>query len=205
MTNSPCWRRRIRTGGSTSTPPPVWRFVATAEIAGAAPLAGVIGPSRDRVGRAFPCLAIAPIPALEPQAAVACTPWFDAAEALLDEAREEGCELDALIADLSRLSAPQASDLDVLSLRGRSTDDGLFLDVRSGPDGRAVTLQAVLETAPLAAGASLWWRHTGAGANVMLTPGLPARSAFAALFRRPAEGRASGTVDGHGPPSQDGR
>ena len=166
---------------------PVWRFVATAAVAGPAPLAGVIGPSRDRVGRAFPCVAVAVLHDLEPQAAVACSPWFDQAEALMHGAREGDLDLDDLIAALGRLSAPRPDDLDMLSLRGRSTDDGLFLDVRSGPDGRAVTLQAVLETTPLAAGTSLWWRHTARGAKVMLTPGLPTRSAFRALFQAAEE------------------
>ncbi len=166
---------------------PVWRFVASADVAGVAPLAGVIGPSQDRVGRAFPCMAVAVLHDLEPQAAVACTPWFDSAEALLHSARSGDLDLDDLIAALTRLRAPKPDDLDVLSLRGRSTDDGLFLDVRSGPDGRAVTLQAVLETTPLAAGTSLWWRHTAKGAKMMLIPGLPARSAFGALFQGPEE------------------
>ena len=166
---------------------PVWRFVASGGVAGAAPLAGAIGPSRDRVGRCFPCVVVAPLNGLEPSAAVACTPWLDAAETLVKAARDDGLTLDALGAELARLGAPRDGDLDVLSLRGRSTDDGLFLDVRSGPDGRAVTLQAVMETAPLVPGTSLWWRHTGSGAKVLLTPGLPARTAFAALFRPAAE------------------
>ena len=165
---------------------PAWRFVSTAGAAGPAPRAGVVAPSRDRVGRTFPCLALAILEGIEPQAAVACTPWFDRAEAVVEAARE-GAMPGALADDLAVLGSPQADDLDVLSLRARSTDDGLFLDVRSGPDGRAVTLQAVLETTPLAAGASLWWRHTGAGAKVLMTPGLPGREAFAALFRS-AEG-----------------
>lgn len=161
---------------------PAWRFVTPTGVAGPAALAGVVGPSRDRVGRSFPCLAVAVLDAMEPHAVVACTPWFDRAEAVLDGARR-GRSADVLTADLADLGGPLADDLDELSLRVRSTDDGLFLDVRSGPDGRAVTLQAVLETTPLASGASLWWRHTGAGAKVLITPGLPGREAFAALFR----------------------
>ena len=162
---------------------PRWRFVSSADVAGPAPFAGVLGPSHDRVGRVFPCMAIAVLYDMEPAAAVACTPWFDAAEVLIEDAQDETRTLEHLINALKVLGAPRANDLDVLSLRGRSTDDGLFLDVRSGPDGRAVTMQAVLETTPLAAGTSLWWRHTGAGAKVLLTPGLPVRSAFATLFR----------------------
>ena len=168
------------------TEAPAWRFVSMAGAAGPTPQAGVVAPSRDRGGRSCPCLPRAALDGLEPQAAVACTPWFDRAEAAV-EAALEGATPDALAADLATLGSPQADDLDVLSLRARSTDDGLFLDVRSGPDGWAVTLQAVLETTPLAAGASLWWRHTGAGAKVLMTPGLPGREAFAALFRS-AEG-----------------
>ncbi len=176
---------------------PAWRFVTTAGVAGPAPLAGVVSPSHDRVGRSFPCMALAALDRLEPTAAVACTPWFDRAQAALERARS-GASAESLAADLLALGAPAADDLDMLSLRARSTDDGLFLDVRSGPDGRAVTLQAVLETSPLVAGASLWWRHTGAGAKVLITSGLPRREAFAALFRA-ASGPAALRLDGTHP------
>ncbi len=161
---------------------PAWRFVATAGVAGVLPLAGVAAPSRDRVGRNFPCLVLAPLAALDAEAAVACTPWFDAAESVLQAARLGGQERDALSADLADLGAPEEDDLDMLSLRGRSTDDGLFLDVRSGPDGRAVTLQAVLAAVPLPQGSSLWWRHTASGVKALVAPGLPAGLAFTALF-----------------------
>ena len=159
-----------------------WRFVATAGAAGGQAVAGVAAASQDRVGRGFPCLVMAPLAGMEAVAAVACTPWFDAAEGVLDAARAGGRGRDALCADLADLGAPQDDDLDMLSLRGRSTDDGLFLDVRSGPDGRAVTLQAVLEAVPLSPGSSLWWRHTASGAKALLAPGLPGGGAFAALF-----------------------
>lgn len=163
-----------------------WRFIATAGAAGGRALVGVAAPSRDKVGRGFPCLIAAPLAQMEPAAAVACTPWFDAAEGVLDAARAGGRGRDALCADLADLGAPGEDDLDVLSLRGRSTDDGLYLDVRSGPDGRAVTLQAVLESVPLPQGSTLWWRHTASGAKALVAPGLPAGGAFAALFA-PAE------------------
>ena len=162
-----------------------WRFLTTESAAGPAALAGVVAPSRDRVGRPFPCVALAVLDDVTPTSAVACTPWFDRAEAALD-----GVTVEELKADLAELGAPRPDDLDVLSLRARSTDDGLFLDVRSGPDGRAVTLQAVLETSPLPYGASLFWRHTDGGANVLITPGLPRRAAFVALFRPPANDSA---------------
>ena len=164
-----------------------WRFVATAGAAGSRALAGVAASSRDRVGRGFPCLVAAPLAGMEAAAAVACTPWFDAAEGVLDAARAGGRGREALCTDLADLGAPGNDDLDVLSLRGRSTDDGLFLDVRSGPDGRAVTLQAVLESVPLPQGSTLWWRHTASGAKALVAPGLPAGGAFAALFAPAAE------------------
>lgn len=166
---------------------PAWRFVAAAGAVGTSAFAGVLLPSRDQVGRLFPCIGLAALDGLEATGAVACTPWFDRLERLLRRALE-GAAPDGLPAELAELAAPESDDLDVLSLRARSTDDGLFLDVRSGPDGRAVTLQAVLETSPLASGASLWWRHTGAGAKVMMTPGLPRRDAFAALFQPAGDG-----------------
>lgn len=170
-----------------------WRFVITPDVAGSAPLAGVIGPSQDRIGRAFPCMAVSTLRDVDALAAVACTPWFDSAETLLNDAVSGAHDLDQINRALQALASPRSDDLDVLSLKGRSTDDGLFLDVRSGPDGRAVTMQAVLETAPLAPLTSLWWRHTGFGAKVLLTPGLPVRSAFGALFyaEDPSERRSA--------------
>ena len=175
---------------------PAWRFVI-AGGAGPTPLVGVIAPGQDRVGRDFPCMIVAMLDTMAPQAAVACTPWFDRAQAAVETARA-GATAEALGEELARLGAPLPDDLDVLSLRARSTEDGLFLDVRSGPDGRAVTLQAVLETTPLASGASLLWRHTGAGAKVLITPGLPAREAFAALFRAPVGDAAVAPFDPRG-------
>ncbi|MBE7217957.1 MAG: type VI secretion system-associated protein TagF [Caulobacteraceae bacterium] len=159
-----------------------WRFVTTPRAMAGGPFAGVAAPSRDKVGRGFLCCVVAPLAGLEAQAAVACTPWFDAAEGVLEAARAGGRGREALGADLADLGAPGEDDLDVLSLRGRSTDDGLFLDVRSGPDGRATTLQAVLASVPLPEGSTLWWRHVEAGAKALVAPGLPSGVAFAALF-----------------------
>ena len=174
-TSAPDWQGSFRRAA-------LWRYVITPDVAGAAPLAGVIGPSQDRIGRAFPCMIVSSLRDMDALAAVACTPWFDSAETLLNQAITGAHDLDQINGALQALASPRSDDLDVLSLKGRSTDDGLFLDVRSGPDGRAVTMQAVLETAPLAPLTSLWWRHTGSGAKVLLTPGLPVRSAFGALF-----------------------
>lgn len=165
---------------------PSWRFVAEPQAAGSWALAGVAAPSCDRVGRAFPCLVVARLTGLDATKAVACTPWFDRADAVLQAARGGSADRAALLASLAELGQPQADDLDVMSLRGRSTEDGLFLDVRSESDGRSVTLQAVLAATPLGTGASLWWRHTSGGAKVFMAPGLPARQAFAALFGAPA-------------------
>ena len=162
-----------------------WRFVIDGEIAGPLPLAGVLRPSRDRVGRLFPCLGVAAMPELTATAATTAAHWFDRMEAALGLAVADELAAPALAEQLRELGPPGEGDLDHLVVRGRSTPDGLFVDVQHGPDPRAATLQAVLATTPCPEGASLWWRHDKGAASMLITQGLPAASAFAALFYAP--------------------
>ncbi|MGF6712089.1 type VI secretion system protein ImpM [Luteibacter sp. W1I16] len=70
---------------------PVWRFALAAHVCGPRPWTGAVTLSSDRVGRIFPLvLAVSAAPTANgwprwPEAA-----WFDAAEAIVHEAREHG-------------------------------------------------------------------------------------------------------------------
>jgi type VI secretion system protein ImpM len=164
---------------------PVWRFSIDAGVAGSLPLAGVLQPSRDRVGRLFPCMGIAAMSSITAAAADAAARWFDRMETALGLAVADELSAEDLAQRLEELGPPDESDLDQVVVRGRSTPDGLFVDVPQGPDARAATLQAVLATTPAPEGGSLWWRHDKGAASVLITAGLPAANAFAALFYAP--------------------
>jgi type VI secretion system protein ImpM len=77
------------------------RFALGPGVAGAAPLAGLLLPSVDAVGRWFPLTIVAPL-----SAAAAGNGWFGLAEAAVDEALAESTEPDALGVGLARLAAP---------------------------------------------------------------------------------------------------
>ncbi|PZO74682.1 MAG: type VI secretion system-associated protein TagF [Mesorhizobium amorphae] len=97
---------------------PIWRFVLGAEVAGRAPVIGVMGPSADRVGRAFPLFVVRRVPGYRgPTRALSSeTAWFAAAEKLLRQAAHPGFQLSSFDSDLTELpslaGAPRAySDL----------------------------------------------------------------------------------------------
>lgn len=163
--------------GETAAP---WRFAAAAGAVSPRAVAGALTASADRVGRRFPCLLLAPL-RLEPAAAVGCTPWFDAAEALLREAAAGALAGPGLGERLASLAPPTEDDVDELELKGRSTPFGLFMEAHRAPDGRGVTLQAMLQAAPVPPGGAVWWRHDRDRTRLLVTPGAPRGDAFALL------------------------
>lgn len=167
-----------------------WRFAATAGALAPQALAGVFTASADKVGRRFPCLLVAPM-AIEPAAAVACTPWYDAAEALLARVASGELAGPPLEAALAGRRPPDADDVDELELKGRSTPFGLVLEARRAPDGRSVTLQAMMQTASIPADAALWWRHDDGRTRLLATSGAPQGDAFSALVASRASPEAA--------------
>lgn len=76
-----------------------WSFALAAGLCDAQGWAGVVAPSRDRVGRAFPLLLASPLPAEDPmQAPLLPAPgWFDALHALQVQVKQGVLQLpDAL-------------------------------------------------------------------------------------------------------------
>lgn len=99
---------------------PAWRFALPAHACGPLPVAGVMLPSTDAVGRWFPltvaCLGGGSGPSPGWQAG-----WFAAVEGLALMARDEGLDADALA---PRLPLPDESGGPSVSARGWWTADG---------------------------------------------------------------------------------
>ncbi len=86
---------------------PVWRFACAAGLCGAAPLAGVMMPSVDRVGRYFPLVLAAQLPGPDPgQRLLAATAWYDALEAQALRALETDTDLNALDRAVDAIGLP---------------------------------------------------------------------------------------------------
>lgn len=159
---------------------PVWRFALPAGVCGDSALAGVLVPSADAVGRCFPLLLAAELPAATDTVAVAAgaASWFEAVEALALEALDVAFELAALDRLLPGLECPHLP---------RNAGDRAGLE----PIGRWIALpmlsalgSVLRETAGIGARPALWWTGGGAGfrPGVAVTAGLVAPAGFAALL-----------------------
>ncbi len=93
---------------------PVWRFALSAGLCGEAPLAGILMPSSDRVGRLYPFTIVTTLPsdvdlALVPTAGAK---WFARAEAVAADACHAGADVDALPARMAILGRPEVENAD---------------------------------------------------------------------------------------------
>jgi len=76
---------------------PAWRFRLPAGACGEAPVAGVLLPSEDLVGRHFPVTVAATLDDLSPPPSAS---WYDAVEAAARAGRDGGGNADSLLAGL---------------------------------------------------------------------------------------------------------
>ena len=140
---------------------PVWRFALSAGLCGEAPLAGVLMPSADRVGRLYPFTVAATLPGATDIAAVpvACAGWFARAEAVAADACRAGAGVEGLPARMAILSRP---DID-------------------GSETGAVVKGLV---GPLPDAASLWWSRGGGrvAPSLLTCSGLPGGARLAAFL-----------------------
>jgi len=86
-----------------------WSFALAAGLCDAQGWAGVVAPSRDRVGRAFPLLLALPLTAGDPMQApqLPATCWFDALHALQEQVRQGVLQLPDLL-DIACRDLPPA-------------------------------------------------------------------------------------------------
>lgn len=154
---------------------PTWRFVLGAGVLGAAqalPLAGVLMPSVDRVGRYFPLTIMAPLSGLphDTQQADRLLAWLHALDDLAADALQDDWPIDELESALARLSTPEWDRIDPAF--------GAPLNRLAQGEARLVELPLPVARADMAAslGAALWsWGLQCAPQGVLakaLAPGL---------------------------------
>lgn len=159
-------RRRHGAGwGARFAAAPVWRFAFPLPRSKGVLAAGVVAPSRDRVGRVYPLTALAALPAGTGAATApfACDAWFAAAEAALIAVAAGNSPPDALAATLTELGPP--------------IPDPAFPE--------ALCRRLLTEYAgPTPDGAGLWWTLGAAEGDAHLAawPGLPPVDRMTALF-----------------------
>lgn len=142
---------------------PVWRFALSAGLCGGAPVAGILMPSADRVGRLYPftIAAALPEPADLSLTPAACAGWFARAEAVAADACRAGADVEGLPARLAILGPPEADMVGA---------------------GTAALVGRL--TGPLPECASLWWTRGGGrvAPSLLACRGLPGGARLAAFL-----------------------
>jgi type VI secretion system protein ImpM len=163
---------------------PVWRFALEADVCGPDPVAGLLMPSADRLGRVFPlclvtALSVRTDPAILP---VIAGPWYNRAEALLRQSLTSDLELDAFARQVSELGVlERPTPTPTLACPGPGWH--VTLDPNQPP---ALSYPALVHelAATLPQHYSLWWTRGAARVAPSLTvcDGLPDSQAVTAFF-----------------------
>ena len=176
---------------------PMWRFFAHAGVLDELPVAGVMFPSVDRVGRYFPFTVFTRLPEQSVGLVVAdrCVHWFERVEDLvltqLDDGDRSLEDFDVLVATTSeRLAAalhsvpPHLGAADFLNVMDQVTPClhlslGERVDV--GPTALAWLDQVIERSIP---GSIFWWSSGSAHVQPswLITRGLPEPKAFCAMI-----------------------
>ncbi len=174
---------------------PIWRFALSADLLGPAPVAGVLMPSVDKVGRYFPLTIAAPLPLdSSPFRTIAVGgAWFHAAEDLALGSLEDHFDLSAFDDAVAGLGVPVApADTGTAQQQSFPVSDHACIQI---PPGQSVTeIQSRLAdqvAASALGGFGYWWTEGSVNVPPMarIVPGLPAPSAFALLLT-PGQGIA---------------
>jgi type VI secretion system protein ImpM len=163
---------------------PLWRFLLGPGVCGADPVAGVMMPSVDRVGRYFPLALAMPVPGCRTpvQLALANEEWFAGAEDLALSVLGEDADFDAFDAAVAAIGAPEAAEA---RAEARALDAACAIPV-AGLEALGAAAPALLDSVigALVPRWSLWW--TGGSDAVtptfMVAAGLPPPHGFAALL-----------------------
>lgn len=179
---------------------PVWRFALSGGLCGEGALAGVMIPNLDKVGRHFPLVVVALLPAAATPAAisVALANWYEAAEALALSSLEPGFVFEEFERRIDALKAappgavPKADIAEAPWPAAAGQPRGWQWPAESDGDPAGVFARLFDRVALGAFNAySLWWSK---GSDVVSSalvahPGLPSATAFTALLDGQWEGR----------------
>jgi len=154
---------------------PLWCFALGGGVCGAQPVAGVLMPSVDRVGRYFPLTLAQPLPLRSDLAALAGdgVDWFARLSALALRALDDDFDFSALDQALETLPAPPAA---------APAAPRACVQQLDSPSAVQALARACLPADWQ--GATLWWSE-GSEAIApcrLLLAGLPAAEHFATLF-----------------------
>lgn len=161
---------------------PIWRFVLGPNLCGEPPVAGVMIPSVDRVGRYFPFIVAAQLPGcLSPGTLFhGARGWFDRAEALVLTSLDDLFDLDAFDRAVAGLGLPAYA-----RTGSGAQPQAMRLDLSEGGDLSA-TYAHILDRVLMGSDMrfSLWWTvgSEKVRASVLLGQGMPAPTNFAALL-----------------------
>lgn len=195
---------------------PTWRFVLAAGVLGETqprPLAGVLMPSVDRVGRYFPLTILAPLDGLPHSAeqAQALFNWLHALDDVAADALQDDWPIETLDTALARLPAPalpaltaqvdaalsalSQGDTRLVALPTPATRQALAQDL-----GQALWMWACGPVAAkaLPPGPTWWWAEPvdpQQAPRTLLGRGLPAGLDFHALMGRTAHPATAGLGD----------
>ena len=192
---------------------PAWRFVCGAGACGVAPVAGVMVPSVDRVGRYFPLTLVAELPAGADVLAVAAAaePFMTDVERLaIDTLEAEAIDLEAfdehLRASAARLAGcctppPVSLDPSAAGILDGDGETAVQMAVGSPPRLAPVLLQVLAHRlAAVYEPLTLWWTDGSAAVEPsgLICRGLPDPESFASLLDGAWTGRRWWAI-----PSQD--
>ena len=176
---------------------PAWRFVCGAGACGPAPVAGVMVPSVDRVGRYFPLTLVAELPATCTVAAVpdGAQSFFDSAERLVLDAlsaeqlnfEDFDLRIGRLAELLTGLAVKPELTLDVSAGAVLAGDAGARCQMPIGSTSRLpVALAQLLDRrlADLFGPVVMWWTEGSSMVepSCLVDRGLPQPESFAALL-----------------------
>ena len=159
---------------------PVWRFVLGPGSIGADPVAGLMIPSVDKVGRYFPLVLAVQLPGCRSPGTLfhAARAWFDDAEAVLLTALDDGVALEPFDRAVQNLGAPPYA---------REGGAGSALRLGLGDAGDMTAAYGQILDRVLTGGGvgfTLWWTlgSEKVRASVLLGTGMPSAANFAAFL-----------------------
>ncbi|MQP66268.1 type VI secretion system-associated protein TagF [Niveispirillum sp. SYP-B3756] len=167
---------------------PIWRFVLGPGVCGEVPLAGVLMPSVDRVGRYFPLVLAAPLPGCVAPIRLIETArgWFDKVEALALSSLEDGFVFDRFDQALRTLGAPPYDTTRPAANGANGLRVGLDDDGKVQNGQLADTYGRLLDQVLIGFNNrfSLWWTSGSdrVASSLLIAPGLPAPQNFAAFM-----------------------
>jgi type VI secretion system protein ImpM len=163
---------------------PVWRFALKAGVCGPDPVAGLLAPGADRLGRVFPLCLVTAVPAGTDPATlpVTASAWYGRAEALLRQALDPNLHLETFTTRVQGLGPPEREGpAPPLACTGPGWH--VSLDPTQPP---ALSYPALVHelAATLPQRYSLWWTlGTGRVApSLTVCDGLPDSRAVTAFF-----------------------